>query len=492
MNGAHEQVKIHDKYQFEMKFTYPIDLNEKQISYRVETYMFMPNNLGVSPKTYTKDDYYGDAQTYIRFKTPDMPLKNIIKGDKSPLKALEKAIKDIATNPADPEKENNYKQSLKMFCSVLKSSLRDEEAFIEKLGTNDKVEDFVKDYNETAAAIVKEFRGLKKLAHVPLLQGRPYALYLLADEHISLTVDKYRYRLLLALNRLPLDDPKKARAALLDAINSETLYRDANKYPSVPRHNSDNEVMLYRMSALKKIMSSILFLKTQTRREGVYLEQLSMGLAAGIAMAFATAVAFLGQNRLGNLSFTFFVTLVVAYIFKDRMKELTRIFIYRKLQKRLYDHKTVIRNGIGNTMGIHRQSVQFIDEADLPPDLVKIRNKDYITELDNGYLGEQILFEKKQVTLYGGVRSAPGLEGRFAGINEITRHNISKFLSKMDNARKLLFVADKTGVHETKASRVYHVHLVTKAVQAGKPPVFNHFRLILSQNGIKRIEAVPV
>ena len=492
MSGAQEQIKIHDKYQFEMKFTYPIDLNDKRISYQVETYMFMPNNLGVTPKTYGKEDFYGDAQTYIRFKTPDMPLKSIVKGDKSPLKALEKALKDIAVAPADPERENNYKQSLKMFCSVLKSSLRDEEAFIERLGDNDKVEDFVKDYNETASSIVKEFRALRKLAHVPLLQGRPYALYLLADEHISLTVDKYRYRLLLALNRLPLPDPKKPRAALLEAINAETLYRDANKYPSVPRPGSDNEVMLYRMSALKKIMSSILFLKTQTRREGVYLEQLSMGLAAGIAMAFATAVAFIGQDRLGNLSLTFFVTLVVAYIFKDRMKELTRIFIYRKLQKRLYDQKTVIRNGIGNTMGVHRQSFQFMDEAGLPPELVKIRNKDYITELDNGYLGEQILYEKKQVTLFGGVESAPGLEGRFAGINEITRHNISKFLSKMDNARKLLYIADKNGTRETKASRVYHVHLVTKFGQQGKPPAFHHFRLILSQNGIKRIEAVPV
>ena len=43
-------------------------------------------------------------------------------------------------------------------------------------------------------------------------------------------------------------------------------------------------------------MASVLFLRSDTRRDGVFMTNLVFGIAAGIAMAFATIVTFLSQN----------------------------------------------------------------------------------------------------------------------------------------------------------------------------------------------------
>ena len=67
MQEVYETVKIHDKYQFEAKFTYPLDRRRDTNEYQVDTYMFLPNNLYINKRTYSADDFYEDLHKYIRF-----------------------------------------------------------------------------------------------------------------------------------------------------------------------------------------------------------------------------------------------------------------------------------------------------------------------------------------------------------------------------------------------------------------------------------------
>jgi hypothetical protein len=46
--------------------------------------------------------------------------------------------------------------------------------------------------------------------------------------------------------------------------------------------------------------------------------------------------------------------------------------------------KTTIRSTLGKEVGVCRESFTFISESKLPPDIVQLRNKDYISELENG------------------------------------------------------------------------------------------------------------
>ena len=66
MDNLNEIFKQHDKYQLEMKFTYPLNTELAQNEYHVDTYIFLPNSLGISSTTYSKQDFYSDLQEYIR------------------------------------------------------------------------------------------------------------------------------------------------------------------------------------------------------------------------------------------------------------------------------------------------------------------------------------------------------------------------------------------------------------------------------------------
>ena len=67
-------------------------------------------------------------------------------------------------------------------------------------------------------------------------------------------------------------------------------------------------------------MASILFLNVDTRKDGVWIENLFMGLAAAVAMIFVTAVAFIWQGLyLEQFSLSFFVLWGFFRILKENL-----------------------------------------------------------------------------------------------------------------------------------------------------------------------------
>ena len=60
MKNFADQFKLHDKYQVEMKFTYPAAPDSKVNEYSVDTYFFLPTNLGINGETYRKEEFFSD------------------------------------------------------------------------------------------------------------------------------------------------------------------------------------------------------------------------------------------------------------------------------------------------------------------------------------------------------------------------------------------------------------------------------------------------
>ncbi len=120
---------------------------------------------------------------------------------------------------------------------------------------------------------------------------------------------------------------------------------------------------------MKKYVASILFLDTEVKTEWLLLQQVFLGLAAAAAMAFATAAAFISQTVYGSLTLPFFVTLVVSYIFKDRIKDLLRYHLSRKMTRFLFDHKTRVRDVAGKIVGVCRESFGFVKASKLPAEV---------------------------------------------------------------------------------------------------------------------------
>src|ERR1051325_6836868 len=86
-----QAVKPHDKYQIEIKLDYEL-FKAGQTHYHISTYIFVPQNLGISKESYSKADFYRDVRNYIRLKTPNFILREFTENSTSPLLRIEKIV----------------------------------------------------------------------------------------------------------------------------------------------------------------------------------------------------------------------------------------------------------------------------------------------------------------------------------------------------------------------------------------------------------------
>ncbi len=482
-----EAIKIHDRYQFEVKLNYLFEKENKVSSYKVEFFVFVPNSLGINYSTYSKKDFYSDVQSYIRFKTPVYFLEQIATFSDSPLNKLEKAFRELVRQP-NKETTRNYEYHLQMFSSILKSAIRDHVAFITHKKDTNEILQLALNYLQTIRTIITRFRELGNIINVPVIPSEVFSIFLFADEYNSLLIEKYGFRLLNFLDKQHVEH-EEFKKAMLDFIAQEIEYRKSKGYESIPSEHSDNEKVIFRFSVLKKYLESVLFVDASVKPEGRLLEQLFMGIAAGIAMLFATTVAFWGHYVYGNYTLPIFITLVISYMFKDRIKELTRIYFTSKVLTFLFDHRIKIYTGKKTRIGLFRESFNFIKRKNIPAAVLKIRNMFRTKEFDNKFSREHVFLYQKQIELSPKIYQKIYHDYPISGINDILRFNVSKFLVKMDNPDKPIFVLTSDGYKQVKAQRVYHLNMIIRYV-VKQTVHYARYRIVLTKKGLKRIEKV--
>lgn len=480
-------VKIHDKFQFEIKLGYKIKKDQEKTSYNIETYFFIPNNLDINRDTYSKKIFYKDIHGYIRLKTPTLLLRQIADSKISPIPGLRDSIETLLTK-RDRESHENFEYHVKMVCSIVKSALRDHVYFTAKSRPTD-IPALIQEFVTESATLADAYRDLKPVITVPTATDKILSIYRFGDEFLSHNIETYAFRLLKQLDRTATGDMAGLREELVTFIRSEYNYRTACNYQSPQDDEHDNEILIYRQGVLKKYIGSVLFLDTRRESEGKLLEQILIGIAAGLAMIFATLVAFIAQKQFGTFTFPVFVALVISYIFKDRIKELTRFYFINKAGKFRFDQKTAIYGENRQTIGICKEAVNFIKERDLPTRIKSIRKRATIADVENQWRGEKVIFYRKQVTLFSKRMKRVYKEFNIEGVNDIIRFNIARFLEKMDNPSRKVHTLKGDTVCEIPGDRVYHVNLIIK-ISRDRKTFFKRVRLVLNRDGIKRIEEI--
>ena len=382
-------VKVHDKYQLEIKLNHQFEENWKVTSYKIDFLLFFPNSLGINYATYKKEDFYADIQNYIRFKTPVYLLEQITLGEKAPCTKLEKACRRLVET-SNEQNAAGYEYHVKMFSAIVKSSLRDYTSFITAKSNYDEIVGLIDKYRAAVLNIADTYRSLKSVINVPTIPQGVFAVFLYGDEYLSMLIEKYTFKLLVFLDSLHLSRKENIRQALLSLIKQEIDYRKQSGYESIPMDNSDNESLIFRFSVLKKYLESVLFVEATKKPEGQLIQQLLISLAAGFAMLFATGIAFWGHYVFGNYSAPIFIILVISYMFKDRIKEISRIFLTSKILNRLYDHKIKIFIDT-KKIGLLRESFHFLKRKNISQAVLKIRNIGRSKEFDNKFSKENII-----------------------------------------------------------------------------------------------------
>lgn len=488
MENMRERITIRDNNQFEIKYTYPLQPEEKNTRYFVEMFLFIPQSLNINHKTYGKSNFYRDSTNYIRFKTPDFTLPEIIDGDSSPIQKTRMAVKELITSPDSREAQENYNYHLKMFSSILKSALRDEEERLEKIIDCNELNQSVDVMVNTLSRIILEFRKLHNFDSFLSLEDRWKTLFALSDEYISIISEFHLFKVMELLSKKA-ETEKYAESStkLRNLINSECSHRFSSGYPSIVRDNSDNETFLYRARTLKKVMGSILFLHTQNYHDGKLAEQFMLSLTAGLAMVVAMLIILLGQKIFGNIALWLVLSTVISYMIKDRTKESSRIWLSNWVKKHFFDYKTLIMDNLNRKIGECRSSISFLKQSAVPPDIMKIRNRDILAELAGGSLREEVIYLRKQINLVNAECNKIWTDFRVEGLNDIVRFNLREIMNKMDKPERELYFLEGEKWGHTDSISVYHLNVILRYGMAAKKIETRKIRLIVNRNGIRRI-----
>lgn len=490
------EIHFRDNLQFELKSEFSVNPNIKKNAYKQDFYLFIPSGLQINAETYSRIQFYLDETNLIRFKTPQISLVNLIKPDyiDSPLIRLQKSV-----DSASPIDSNNIIEELKLFGNIFKTALRDRiHLFISKCENH--IPDWQK-YIEDLYLDIKNTRRTYWTIQTKFKESHPDMKQLIdqwkfTDEFISHTIEYYLTCLLKIIRDSTLENKSEADQQLCELILQEQKYRvKANLISSVPPDNPfSSESLQHRKSLLNQSMLEALFLNINRRSLEEKHGNILAALAAGIAMSFYVVLFAWRSPSFVINSTSLIVLAVILYILKDRIKEGLKTLFYKQAFRWFPDYSSEIKNQKGRTIGRLNETFSFIDETQVPPEFLKVRDHEFREELPELKRQETILHYKREVILY---QPPKKIRGRRTAITTFFRFNIHRFLQKANNPMQDNLVLNPVTLELTERllPRVYHINIIIqntyiKSNLKEKKGELKKFRVVMDKFGIKRVEQI--
>ncbi len=492
----------HDRFQVEMKLDYELDQGDKT-HYRIDTYIFVPRSLDVTEESYPKDELYRDIKNYIRLKTPELSLRDLLEHDSSPLRMVHRILQQPSWYLAEDLK-SQVVHALRLFGAMFKSSLRDHINLVErriKAAAEAKIHPLasglVEELIDQSEKIGESYRSLYAEFNLPCVKKEIFLAYSLVDEYVSLLIEESATELFKIISENSHElDRRNYYQRLSQIVEKETAHRKLYGYGSILKAGDSNETYAFRASVIKKYVSGVLHLSIDAEKEGKGIEQFLMALAAGLSMVFATMVAFYFQSHYGSFTFPAFVAVVVAYMFKDRIKEIGRSLFTGRLHANLYDRRIKIRTLDGKyQLATLREKIVFMKESEISPDVRAARQKDPFADLDNDREGETVICHTKDIVLNEDL-SVKALAGfpRISGLNDIIRYDIHPYIQKMADPTEKQLLLDHGEIREVYSRKVYHINFISQytSIREQNEKLYKRMRVVLNRDGIQRIEYIGV
>lgn len=486
------QVEIHDKYQFDLKITYPLVCEpgdvEPEINYTVDIFLFVPKNFRVSPRTYPASRLLEDIQAYLRLDAPDLTIDELVDpaSGRSPLWWLDRALAARVEGVEPPKVAAIVEQTRVLGCALV-GIIRDREQECRR--SHAAAEVFA-----PLERALREFRELKRRYEYHEVDVGTTVLreLRLADEWISLTLEEALAHAAQD-GRLEQDDLE----AVTDLARRELAYRRGRGYPSVTSDSKrDDEYFVYRRGQLKKHVQQVLFLDVRAEAVG---SSLVGQIVAAVGAALAATWWFFAQTSAsgGSSTFVLFLVAVVAYILKDRIKEVTRNELSNRLRRHLPDQTSTVQGGHvygASFRGSCREQVRYVPASELPPDVVVARDLSHVVDLGDDP-AEEVLHYRKAVTFKGELLERGDVAR--AQVRDIVRLGIRDFTEHLDDPKRVVtFFDDATGRFVSRRlPKIYHLNLVLRyrshsgTSQLGDVS-FERVRAIVNRKGIVRVDIV--
>ncbi len=490
------RVKQRDRQSIELKFRYMLsrELRRNRQTSDVSIYFFLPYSFNVGPDNYDRSSFYDDLKLYLRFNTPTLTAQELLSRESriSPLVRVERMIRAARREGKSIDSRNCVYEGKLLGC-IYKSLLRDvfgSAAAVSPLGRETSVSGVRESFKEIRD-IARRFHRATSAIEQRVNDADPDLVQhmRMIDEHLSLLIEKYAATL---FQRLRGGASRELRHQLSRIIAKEIGYRENAGYPTVIRGRPDEaklEEHIYREKILKRYASEVLFFDVRRRNTGKGMEQVLYAVAAGIAMIFATGMAFLGQSTYGRLTTSLFIVLVVSYMLKDRMKDFFRDAFRKRLGSHFFDRSARLYDSRHRRkLAIVRERTSFIAETRIDPVVRELRNRGTFERALARTTAESVFRYHKRIVLF--TRTMKGIHRRISGVADISIIDLGGFLRGLASQRGLIpSLDDKGSIELNPVKRIYHLNMIVQ-MKTGDSERQYRYRMIMDAGGIVRIEPV--
>lgn len=468
-----ERFFFHDKYRFEIKLN--LDRSEK---YNIEYYFFIPSSLNVSYYTYDKEKFYSSIQRYIRYQSPDIPLKEIFNPSNlySPYNRVVKLLDDIKLDSNNKFLEETFIDEIKLFGSIIKDEIN---KVYNKISDNlDDINDFLVNYEMINYGLANLREKISSFNY----NSNIINSYRYLDEYIRLLEEEVLIGIIYTYKNNISDEIYEKLKNKIEEINR---YRKVENYLMFSDENSD--FFLYRKGLLKKFISSCLFLNIEPAFN-IYYHIIS-SIASAIAMLFAVIVMIYAQMRYSITSMFFILIAIVSYVFKDRIKEFVKVVFSKKAGNLIYDRKISIKEPSHNIkIGTIKETFTIVSPNELYDEILNIRNMDNIDIIDEDAKIEVVLKYRKIIKLdYNKIEK---YHNRRKNLINIIRFSIQDFLKHTDDEYVDYSIFKNNNIEFIKARRTYHINVVVRYSMDNMKFSYERYRIVFNRSGIIRIDKV--
>ena len=434
-----------------------------------KAHLVFPTSLGITEELLDRGRFYANRRSYLRLHPPQEPLKKLAK------EKLQVGKGDALVRRQHRLFAQRLRHSMAAQIRATRQLLQQGELtqareLFQLLVTN------LEDARQQLAAVQSE-----------LPAGRLREVSRACDEWISLEMTARLLQLAYRFQKRNVPPPED----LWTFLQHEAVWRNQQSYPSAPLHpERHGEALLTRMSRLKKVASSVLYLDLENRGPSSGARDLLLAVAASVAMLWAVGMQFvawwIGGNpfEAGASSFTvttFVVVAVFAYAMKDKIKEGLRSWFRAKLPVWLYDREQIGFDDEGDAVARSRESLEYHQLEELPLTIQRWYE-------DSGTLDVPVHFlsySRRTEVNAGRLR-----QGRpdMGGLTEIIRMSVRPWLTHMDGPYEPLWLPREQQVEKHEAKRLYPVLLMLEMEDGdGGGRLRLTRRLELSREGVEKV-----
>lgn len=488
------RITSHGARQLELQVVYPLSRTEKRKQYHIDFYIYSPYQLGVTQESYGTSRFLQDMRSYTRYEVTSLLSLARMADPQCDISPITRILKQLQDTGGGDINEKTILHELRGLASMHHGQMRELRRLLTKMvRENEEVEDvgnalerFLSDH----AVFLERFRALRPLFIDPRMTAESRLALDWADEMISLSTEKTFLRLFEVFNDVPAYSDAAAR--IRPRLEREEQYRRDHHFPVVADAGDPaaNEYYVYRDSQLKKWSESFMFMTCEPSHLLSRSIQVIMGIAAGAAMAFAViATIFASQHFVSN-SISWATAIIVAYIVKDRIKDMVRNALIAYLPKVVADQiNDLVDPANRENVGFTRARVKFCSAADVPVVVQQLRKF-----REHPLLGmippEEVIHFSKFVSIES--ERFMSNHRRLEAMADIMRLKLDAWLQNMDDPVNELRCLREGALEKVPARRAYHMALIVGLMEKGvdSAPSYFRYRIVATREGIVRIEEV--